>query len=105
MAPCHHAMPPTAGGMRPATTGRHPPTADRALGRGRQCSEAPGQQFDEDGHLCDVCLRDPASGLEMCLVEHRANPGDDFSELCTGLDQLEFFWRAPPEQPPAADNG
>jgi hypothetical protein len=41
----------------------------------------------------------------MCLVEHRANPGDDFSELCTGLDQLEFFWRAPPEQPPAADNG
>jgi glyoxylase I family protein len=49
------------------------------------------QFVDADGRVGDVCLREPVSGLELCLVDHRANPGDDFSEFRTGLDHLEFL--------------
>ncbi len=38
-----------------------------------------------------VCLREPTTDLEVCLVHHAANPGDPFSEFRTGLDHLEFF--------------
>jgi glyoxylase I family protein len=38
-----------------------------------------------------VCLREPTTDLEICLVRHGANPGDPFSEFRTGLDHLEFF--------------
>ena len=38
-----------------------------------------------------VSLREPTTDLEICLVHHRANPGDPFSEFRTGLDHLEFF--------------
>lgn len=49
------------------------------------------QYVDDDGRVGDACLREPVSGLDLCLLDHRANPGDEFSELRTGLDHLEFF--------------
>jgi catechol 2,3-dioxygenase-like lactoylglutathione lyase family enzyme len=48
------------------------------------------QFVDAEGRVGDVCLREPANGLELCLVDHRANSGEDFSEFRTGLDHLEF---------------
>ena len=45
----------------------------------------------EDGEMRYVCLVEPDSGLVLCLVGHRSNPGDGFSELHTGLDHLEFL--------------
>src|SRR2546428_8173910 len=44
-----------------------------------------------DGHVGEVCLREPGTGLELCLLDHEANPGDPFSEFRTGLDHLEFL--------------
>ncbi|MGD0592378.1 MAG: VOC family protein [Acidimicrobiales bacterium] len=38
-----------------------------------------------------VCLREPSTDLEICLVHHATNPGDPFSEFRTGLDHLEFL--------------
>jgi glyoxylase I family protein len=43
-----------------------------------------------DGNISYCCLKEPPSGLVLCLVGHRANPGDAFSEYRTGLDHLEF---------------
>jgi catechol 2,3-dioxygenase-like lactoylglutathione lyase family enzyme len=48
------------------------------------------QFVDESGRVGDACLLEPSSGLEICLVDHAANPGDGFSEFRTGLDHLEF---------------
>jgi len=48
------------------------------------------QYVDPDGAVGDVCLLEPSTGLELCLVRHVANPGDAFSEFRTGLDHLEF---------------
>jgi glyoxylase I family protein len=49
------------------------------------------QYVDEEGRVGDACLREPASGLDLCLTDHRANPGEAFSEFRTGLDHLEFL--------------
>ena len=49
------------------------------------------QFVDDQGRLGDACLRQPSSGLELCPVDHRKNPGDEFSEFRTGLDHLEFL--------------
>jgi glyoxylase I family protein len=47
--------------------------------------------IDPDVEMGYVCLREPTTDLEICLVLHAANPGDPFSEFRTGLDHLEFF--------------
>jgi glyoxylase I family protein len=38
-----------------------------------------------------ISLVEPESGLVLCLVGHRANPGEPFREFVTGLDHLEFI--------------
>ena len=38
-----------------------------------------------------VCLREPSTDLEICLVHHSTGPGDLFSEFRTGLDHLKFL--------------
>jgi len=43
-----------------------------------------------DGHIQQVCLTDPRTGLRMCLVAHESAPGA-FDELRAGLDHLEFL--------------
>jgi glyoxylase I family protein len=51
------------------------------------------QHYDHaasDGSLRYICLEEPYSGLVLCLVGHRSNPGEEFSEARTGLDHLEF---------------
>jgi glyoxylase I family protein len=45
----------------------------------------------DDGRLRYIGLIEPASALVLCLVGHADNPGDEFSELRTGLDHLEFL--------------
>jgi catechol 2,3-dioxygenase-like lactoylglutathione lyase family enzyme len=45
----------------------------------------------DDGRMRYVCLVEPRSELVLCLVGHAANPGEEFSELRTGLDHLEFL--------------
>ncbi len=42
------------------------------------------------GHVRQVCLTDPRSGLQLCLVDHRSGPGA-FDESRAGLDHLEFL--------------
>jgi catechol 2,3-dioxygenase-like lactoylglutathione lyase family enzyme len=49
------------------------------------------QTIGPDVEMGYLCLRQPTTGLEICLVHHAANPGDPFSEFRTGLDHLEFF--------------
>jgi len=44
-----------------------------------------------DGRPRYICLREPTSRLLLCLVGHRTNPGEPFSEARTGLDHLEFL--------------
>lgn len=44
-----------------------------------------------DGHVRYVALRDPKSQLVICLVGHKENHGESFSEFRTGLDHLEFL--------------
>lgn len=51
------------------------------------------QRYDhtsDDGGMRYICLVEPRSELVLCLVGHAANPGEEFSELRTGLDHLEF---------------
>lgn len=43
-----------------------------------------------DGHLQQVCLTDPRSGLHLCLVDHKPGPRA-FDEFRAGLDHLEFL--------------
>src|SRR5205085_10801936 len=52
----------------------------------------PGYDFaSSDGRMRYICLVEPSSELVLCLVGHAANPGDEFSEVRTGLDHLEFL--------------
>jgi glyoxylase I family protein len=44
-----------------------------------------------DGRVLDVCMLQPDSGIELCLVGHLANTGEPFNESQTGLDHLEFL--------------
>jgi glyoxylase I family protein len=82
----------------PSITGRLLPVLTvRDLGRSTAWyvavfgMEVRRQFVDESGRLGDACLFEPSSGLEVCLVDHAANPGDRFSEFRTGLDHLEFL--------------
>jgi glyoxylase I family protein len=43
-----------------------------------------------DGHVALVHLTEPSSGVELCLVDHGADPGT-FNEFRAGLDHLEFL--------------
>jgi catechol 2,3-dioxygenase-like lactoylglutathione lyase family enzyme len=45
----------------------------------------------EDGRMHYVSLVEPHSQLVLCLVGHRENSGERFSEFQTGLDHLEFL--------------
>ncbi len=44
-----------------------------------------------DGVMRYVSLVEPASQLVLCLVGHASNPGEQFDEVRTGLDHLEFL--------------
>lgn len=44
-----------------------------------------------DGRVLDVCMVQPDTGIELCLVGHLKNNGEPFSEHRTGLDHLEFL--------------
>ena len=44
-----------------------------------------------DGRVLDVCMVQPETGIELCLVGHLSNTGEPFSESRTGLDHLEFL--------------
>jgi hypothetical protein len=41
-----------------------------------------------DGQVSQVILREPQSGLEMCLLSHPTSAAEPFSETRTGLDHL-----------------
>ena len=43
-----------------------------------------------DGHVQQVCVTDPRSGLYLCLVDHNSGPGA-FDEFRAGRDHLEFL--------------
>jgi catechol 2,3-dioxygenase-like lactoylglutathione lyase family enzyme len=43
-----------------------------------------------DGHVAQVHLAEPLSGVELCLVDHRSRQAA-FDEFRTGLDHLEFL--------------
>jgi glyoxylase I family protein len=43
-----------------------------------------------DGHVEQVCLAEPRSGIELCLLAHRQAEGP-FAEFRVGLDHLEFL--------------
>ena len=38
-----------------------------------------------------VCLVEADTGFVLCLVNHAAKSGTEFSEFATGLDHLEFL--------------
>jgi catechol 2,3-dioxygenase-like lactoylglutathione lyase family enzyme len=44
-----------------------------------------------DGSLRDVCLVEPATGLEIALVEYASGSREPFDEFHPGLDHLEFL--------------
>jgi catechol 2,3-dioxygenase-like lactoylglutathione lyase family enzyme len=44
-----------------------------------------------DGRVLDVCMVQRDTGIQLCLVGHRANAGEPFDESRTGLDHLEFL--------------
>ena len=50
-----------------------------------------GRYVHPDGSVGQVCLTEPRSGLEICLVGHTANAGAPFDEHRVGLDHLEFL--------------
>jgi glyoxylase I family protein len=52
--------------------------------------EEGGRYVQPDGHVQQVCLAGPRSGLQLCLVRHKAGPGA-FDEFRAGLDHLEFL--------------
>jgi glyoxylase I family protein len=49
-----------------------------------------GRHVQADGRVGLVQLAEPRSGLELCLVDHGADPGR-FDERRAGLDHLEFL--------------
>ncbi len=53
-------------------------------------AEEAGRYVKPDGHVALVCLSEPRSGVEFCLVDHGADPGS-FNEFQAGLDHLEFL--------------
>jgi glyoxylase I family protein len=53
-------------------------------------AEEASRYVQPDGHVALVCLARPHSDVELCLVDHGADPGL-FSEFRAGLDHLEFL--------------
>ena len=53
-------------------------------------AEETGRYVQPDDHVALVHLAERGSGLELCLVEHNADPGT-FDEFRAGLDHLEFL--------------
>jgi glyoxylase I family protein len=53
-------------------------------------AEEASRYVEPDGHVALVCLAEPHSEVELCLVDHGASPGT-FSEFRAGLDHLEFL--------------
>jgi glyoxylase I family protein len=49
-----------------------------------------GRYVQSDGHASQVSLALPGTGMELCLVDHNADPGT-FDEFRAGLDHLEFL--------------
>jgi glyoxylase I family protein len=49
-----------------------------------------GRYVRPDGHLQQVSLVEPRTGLELCLVSHAPDAGA-FDEFRAGLDHLEFL--------------
>jgi glyoxylase I family protein len=52
--------------------------------------EESGRYVQPNGHVALVHLAEPRCGLELCLVNHGADPGS-FDEFRAGLDHLEFL--------------
>jgi catechol 2,3-dioxygenase-like lactoylglutathione lyase family enzyme len=50
-----------------------------------------GRYVHPDGRVGQVCLTEPHSGLEICLVGYAADTGEPFDEHRAGLDHLEFL--------------
>ena len=53
-------------------------------------SEETSRYVQPDGHVALVHLASSHSGVELCLVDHSADPGT-FNEFRAGLDHLEFL--------------
>ena len=49
------------------------------------------QYAPDDGSQRDICLVEPTSGLEICLVEYASGGREPFDEFRPGLDHLEFL--------------
>jgi glyoxylase I family protein len=49
-----------------------------------------GRYVEPEGHVAQVCLVEPGTGLELCLVAHRRSSGA-FDEFRAGLDHVEFL--------------
>lgn len=51
-----------------------------------------GRYVRPDGHVAQVFLVEPRSGLPLCLVDHgRGQEPEPFDEYRAGLDHLEFL--------------
>jgi glyoxylase I family protein len=53
--------------------------------------EEAGRYFHPDGRTGQICLSEPRTGLELCLVSHAPDAAGPFDEHRTGLDHLEFL--------------
>src|SRR3954447_7616604 len=49
-----------------------------------------GRYAEPDGYLAQVVLREPITGLSLCLVQHRDGLEQRFDERRVGLDHIEF---------------
>jgi len=49
------------------------------------------ENVSPDGSVRDVCLVEPNTGLEICLVEYASGSREPFDEFRPGLDHLEFL--------------
>jgi len=81
----------------PSITGQLVPTLtvrDLALSAEwyRKLLDAADRRYvDDHGVLLQVCLREPASSWQLCLVAHPGGSRDPFDETRPGLDHLEFL--------------
>ncbi|HEV3328044.1 MAG TPA: VOC family protein [Acidimicrobiales bacterium] len=83
-------MPRLAGRLAPVLSVREP--AQSAEWYVEVFGFAVQRQFaGPDGRVLDVCMLQPDSGIELCLVGHSSNTGEPFNESQTGLDHLEFL--------------
>jgi catechol 2,3-dioxygenase-like lactoylglutathione lyase family enzyme len=53
--------------------------------------QAVSEYLEANGEIGQICLVEPASGLEICLLNHEADRGDRFDERRIGLDHVEFL--------------